>query len=120
MQDEELIDVDHLSNFIRQIDGNHSLGAGALAEQIASYIESLESVKQLKSLASKVLTVHSALAGEVIRERFEAQSDGWAEHPDYPPSDWARETEENNTRLGYWAWVSSQIDIEEQSRPSPQ
>ena len=33
------IDIDALSNFIRQIDGNNQLGAGALAEKIAEYLE---------------------------------------------------------------------------------
>jgi len=32
------IDVDWLSNVIRTVDGNHSLGAGALAEKIAEAI----------------------------------------------------------------------------------
>lgn len=33
------IDVDALSNFIRKVDGNNRLGAGALAERIAGYLE---------------------------------------------------------------------------------
>lgn len=32
------IDADELSNFIRKIDGNHSMGAGALAENIVEWI----------------------------------------------------------------------------------
>lgn len=32
------VDVDQLSNFIRFVDGNNSLGAGALAEKIAEYL----------------------------------------------------------------------------------
>lgn len=35
---EELIDADWLSNIIREVDGNHSLGAGALAELLAERI----------------------------------------------------------------------------------
>lgn len=33
-----LPDVDELSNFIRRVDGNHDMGAGALAEKICEWL----------------------------------------------------------------------------------
>lgn len=38
-------DVDKLANFIRSIDGNHTLGAGALAEKIAEYLSTAPAQK---------------------------------------------------------------------------
>lgn len=35
---DELVDIDALSNFIREIDGNNRMGAGALAENIANWL----------------------------------------------------------------------------------
>ena len=40
----------------------------------------------------------------------------WAEHPDYPLIDWKAEVANDDTRLGYWAWVASRAD---QARASP-
>lgn len=39
------VDVDWLSNVIRSADGNHSLGAGALAEKIVEAIDSTRGAK---------------------------------------------------------------------------
>ncbi len=36
------INVDQLSNFIRSVDGNHSLGAGVLAENICGWLAALQ------------------------------------------------------------------------------
>ncbi len=35
--------------------------------------------------------------------------DYWSKHPDYPPSDWATEAENGDTRSSYPDWVSEQI-----------
>lgn len=35
------IDIDAFAQEIRRVDGNHSLGAGALAEQLAPFIQSM-------------------------------------------------------------------------------
>jgi hypothetical protein len=34
----------------------------------------------------------------------------WGEHPDYPVSDWQYEVQNNDTRNGYWDWVSNKIE----------
>ncbi|MBK6616367.1 hypothetical protein [Ottowia sp.] len=34
----------------------------------------------------------------------------WGEHPDHPLSDWRYQVENDETRLGYWEWVVSEID----------
>lgn len=36
-QPTEKVDVDQLANFIRKVDSENKLGAGALAEQLAAY-----------------------------------------------------------------------------------
>lgn len=34
----------------------------------------------------------------------------WGEHPAYPPSEWVAAVVNDETRLGYWAWVEAEID----------
>lgn len=49
-----------------------------------------------------------AFAAEI--EKLMKQYGGrWGEHPDYPVDDWREEVANNDTRLGYWEWVESQI-----------
>lgn len=36
----------------------------------------------------------------------------WGEHPRYPASGWANEACTNETRLGYWEWVSLKLEID--------
>lgn len=36
--------------------------------------------------------------------------DVWGEHPDHLRDDWINDVAERNTNLGYWEWVSSQIE----------
>lgn len=43
--------------------------------------------------------------------------DPWGEDPEYPQADWGREASENNTRLGYWDWVASQREMDENDPP---
>ena len=35
----------------------------------------------------------------------------WGEHPLYSPSDWQEHVRNNETRLGYWEYVETQITI---------
>lgn len=37
----------------------------------------------------------------------------WGEHPTYPREDWAYEVAQNDTSLGYWAWVEVKLSYEE-------
>ncbi|QAY80367.1 hypothetical protein [Sphingosinicella sp. BN140058] len=34
----------------------------------------------------------------------------WGHHPQFPVTDWRHEVANDDTRLGYWEWVASQID----------
>ena len=34
----------------------------------------------------------------------------WEQHPDYPVEDWQYEVGNDDTRLGYWEWVSHRIE----------
>ena len=36
----------------------------------------------------------------------------WDNHVIYPVECWMREVGDDNTRLGYWAWVRHQIELE--------
>lgn len=55
--------------------------------------------------------------------RFELSSDGddfksefgghWGEHPDHPVQDWQAEVANDDTRMGYWPWVASQVSTAE-------
>jgi hypothetical protein len=38
----------------------------------------------------------------------------WSEHPDYPVTDWQYNVREGNTRLGYWAWIASNIEANQE------
>ncbi len=38
----------------------------------------------------------------------------WGEHPVYPVADWQYEAANNDTRLGYWEWVSNKIANEDE------
>jgi hypothetical protein len=35
----------------------------------------------------------------------------WGAHPTWPVQDWKTEVENDDTRLGYWDWVASQIEL---------
>jgi hypothetical protein len=45
-----------------------------------------------------------------VTEYRQTLSDGshWDDDPDYPPEDWQAEVANDDTRLGYAAWVASQ------------
>lgn len=44
----------------------------------------------------------------------------WGEHPAHPVDDWKTEVANDDTRLGYWAWVSSRDDdAQNQVTPRP-
>ena len=45
------IDIDSLANEIRRVDGNHELGAGALAERIATFINSAAAAHYASAIA---------------------------------------------------------------------
>lgn len=44
------IDVDGLAQIIRQVDGNHDLGAGALAEAILDHLPAPQIIRTMKEL----------------------------------------------------------------------
>jgi hypothetical protein len=45
-------------------------------------------------------------------------NDPWADRPGHPVADWQAEVANNDTRLGYWAWVVARDD-DEQTQASP-
>lgn len=50
--------------------------------------------------------------GERDREETLADQFGgwWSQHSDYRRCDWAAEVRDNETQLGYWAWVQVKLD----------
>lgn len=42
----------------------------------------------------------------------ETPANAWAEHPDYPLSDWKYQVASGDTRRGYREWVESMIEME--------
>jgi hypothetical protein len=47
------------------------------------------------------------------------QAEGWGEHPFYSMCDWRNSVADQETRLGYWQWVASLIDQEENGGEAP-
>jgi hypothetical protein len=39
----------------------------------------------------------------------------WGGHPTHSVSDWKQEVQADNTRLGYWEWVATLLEDEEES-----
>jgi len=50
---------------------------------------------------------------DLISHRLRDKYGQWGEHPKYPAGDWRYEVQNNDTRLGYWAWVVAQMDKRE-------
>lgn len=45
--------------------------------------------------------------------------EGWGEHPTYKMIDWRNAVSEDETRLGYWQWVATLIEQEENDGEAP-
>lgn len=41
---------------------------------------------------------------------FRDRAGFWEDYPRYPVEDWKHEVKNDDTRLGYWQWVESQIE----------
>jgi hypothetical protein len=39
----------------------------------------------------------------------------WGHHPAHSVSDWKQEVQADNTRLGYWEWIATILEFEEES-----
>ena len=56
-------------------------------------------------------TTSAMLSGMLSRKSHAASAagggDGWSEDPEYPIADWEAEVANDDTRLGYWAWVAA-------------
>lgn len=77
----EGIDVDALANEIRRVDGDHSLGAGALAEALSPYILALIEVERAK--VREALTFYrDAWDSEPNGDtQIEGDASGWTTEP---------------------------------------
>lgn len=38
----------------------------------------------------------------------------WGEHPKFPVVDWQHDVENDYTRSGYWDWVASKVDQDDE------
>lgn len=50
----------------------------------------------------------------IIEQLKETHGGHWGEHPEYPVQDWVFQASENGTRLGYWEWVASQLQTNQE------
>lgn len=55
-------------------------------------------------------------AGKLIVEV--ADGDPWGAHPEHTVEDWQEAVLEDDTRLGYWEWVQSLIESEQEADAS--
>lgn len=59
--------------------------------------EILESRKYMAEAATRLLRAHGGV---------------WGEHPTHPTQDWRYAVSNEDTRLGYWEWVASEIETD--------
>ena len=45
-----------------------------------------------------------------LREQF----GHWGDHPVHSVSEWKQEVQADNTRLGYWEWVATLLEVKEE------
>jgi hypothetical protein len=57
-----------------------------------------------------ITTTGLAAAGDVLARDYGGH---WAQHPEYSLSDWKWAVTNEDTRLGYWAWVADNLDADE-------
>jgi len=50
-------------------------------------------------------------SADELREQF----GHWGDHPVHSVSEWKHEVLAGNTRLGYWEWVATLLEAEEES-----
>lgn len=58
------------------------------------------------------------LSEEELAELYD-ELEGWGDHPTYKMIDWRNAVIDDETRLGYWAWVVSMIEQEENNGDNP-
>lgn len=65
--------------------------------------------KSFAELSSSVADFEHQRTVEQLREQF-----GSDEDPDHPREDWQAEAAAGDTLLGYWSWVASQYESEDE------
>jgi len=50
---------------------------------------------------------------EDLSNAYAGPNGTWGEHPYYTRADWRQEVENDDTILGYWAWVEARLVEEE-------
>jgi hypothetical protein len=50
-------------------------------------------------------------------EELRQQYSHWGEHDQHKVAEWQREVAESNTRLGYWEWVATLLQEEDETAP---
>jgi hypothetical protein len=58
------------------------------------------------------------LSEQELAELYD-ELEGWGDHPTYTMIDWRNAVIDDETRLGYWAWVASMIEQEENDGDTP-
>jgi hypothetical protein len=73
------IDVDELANEIRRIDGNHDMGAGALAEALMPFLSRTAPVSEgeLEKAWGAFMKAHSSPSGQLTCRLGNIFKGGW-------------------------------------------
>lgn len=50
------------------------------------------------------------LSVDELAEKYAGKDGGWGQHPVFPRPDWREEVANDDTLLGYWAWVHHQLN----------
>ncbi len=74
--------------------------------------------EDVTEVANAALAEISRLKALDTSSGLESEHGGtWEEHEKFPPADWRMDVSNGDTRLGYWAWVVSQIEATEDDVP---
>ena len=52
---------------------------------------------------------------EKSADELRGQFGHWRDHPAHPVSEWKKEVQADNTRLGCWEWAAILLELEEES-----
>ncbi len=52
----------------------------------------------------------AVLSAEELADKYAGKDGGWGQHPVFPRPDWREEVANDDTLLGYWAWVHHQLN----------
>jgi len=88
--------------------------AAKFVNRVNAEIEALK--KTIGEMPQRPLTTQDIADPQDTVDAFFKEHGYWAEHPDYPTSDWRHEVACDDTRQGYQGWIVSQLETEDLCR----